>query len=262
MRIIDTHTHLFLEQFDEDRDEVINRAIKSGVDKMILPNIDSSSIDDMLNLAKKYPENCYPLMGLHPTSVNQDFEKELETVEKYLAKQKFYGIGEIGIDLYWDKTFLHQQEQAFIHQIKLAKKYSLPIVIHVRNSFDETLSIVDKYNDDKLNGIFHCFTGSYEQANHIMDYGGFKLGIGGVLTFKNAKLDKVISKIDLEHIVLETDSPYLAPSPYRGKRNESAYVVKVAEKLADIYGLSINEVAETTSNNALQIFKLKAINNS
>ncbi len=254
MQLIDTHTHLFLEQFDKDRDEVVNRAIKSGVEKLFLPNIDSSSITDMLNLANKYPDNCYPLMGLHPTSVDENFEKELETVEEYLKKQKFYGIGEIGIDLYWDKTFLPQQEQAFIHQIKLAKQYSLPIVIHVRDSFEETLRIVDKYNDDKLTGIFHCFTGSYEQANHIIQYGGFKLGIGGVLTFKNSKLDQVVQKIPLEHIVLETDSPYLAPSPYRGKRNESAYVVKVAEKLAEIYGLPLQEVAKITSDNAGQIF--------
>ncbi len=254
MQLIDTHTHLFLEQFDKDRDEVVNRAIKSGVEKLFLPNIDSSSITDMLNLANKYPDNCYPLMGLHPTSVDENFEKELETVEEYLKKQKFYGIGEIGIDLYWDKTFLPQQEQAFIHQIKLAKQYSLPIVIHVRDSFEETLKIVDKYNNDKLTGIFHCFTGSYEQAQHIIQYGGFKLGIGGVLTFKNSKLDQVVQKIPLEHIVLETDSPYLAPSPYRGKRNESAYVVKVAEKLAEIYGLPLQEVAKITSDNAGQIF--------
>ncbi len=256
MQLIDTHTHLFLEQFDNDIDEVIDRAVKNGVAKLILPNIDSSTIDDMLNLAQKYPNNCYPLMGLHPTSVNENFEEELKIVEKYLEKQKFYGIGEIGIDLYWDKTFLPQQEQAFIHQIKLAKKYSLPIVIHVRDSFEETLSIVDKYNDDKLRGIFHCFTGSYEQAQHIIQYGGFKLGIGGVLTFKNSKLDQVIQKISLEHIVLETDSPYLAPSPYRGKRNESSYVVKVAEKLADIYGLSLQEVAKITSDNAKQVFSV------
>ncbi len=256
MQLIDTHTHLFLEQFDSDIDEVIDRAVKNGVEKLILPNIDSSSIDDMLNLSDKYPNNCYPLMGLHPTSVNENFEEELRIVEEYLKKQKFYGIGEIGIDLYWDKTFLSQQEQAFIHQIKLAKQYSLPIVIHVRDSFEETLSIVDKYNDDKLRGIFHCFTGSYEQAQHIIQYRGFKLGIGGVLTFKNSKLDQVIQKIPLEHIVLETDSPYLAPSPYRGKRNESSYVVKVAEKLADIYGLSLQEVAKITSDNAKQIFAL------
>ncbi len=256
MQLIDTHTHLFLEQFDNDIDKVIDRAVKNGVEKLILPNIDSSSIDDMLNLTDKYPNNCYPLMGLHPTSVNENFEEELKIVEKYLKKQKFYGIGEIGIDLYWDKTFLPQQEQAFIHQIKLAKQYSLPIVIHVRDSFEETLNIVDKYNDDKLTGIFHCFTGSYEQAQHIIQYGGFKLGIGGVLTFKNSKLDQVIQKIPLEHIVLETDSPYLAPSPYRGKRNESSYVVKVAEKLADIYGLSLQEVAKITSDNAKQIFAL------
>ncbi len=256
MQLIDTHTHLFLEQFDNDRDEVVERAIANGVEKLILPNIDSSTIADMLNLSKKYPENCFPLIGLHPTSVDENFEKELEIVEEYLAKEKFYGIGEIGIDLYWDKTFLQQQEQAIIHQIKLAKTHSLPIVIHVRNSFDEVLNIVDKYNDDNLTGIFHCFTGDYEQAKHIIEYGGFKLGIGGVLTFKNSNLGDVLTNVPLEHIVLETDSPYLAPTPYRGKRNESAYVVKVAEKLASIHNLSLKEIAEITSSNALEIFSL------
>ncbi len=256
MQIIDTHTHLFSEEFNDDRDEVVKRAIAQGVEKLILPNIDSSTITEMLNLSKKYPENCYPLIGLHPSSVNENFEKELQIVEQYLAKEKFYGIGEIGIDLYWDKTFIEQQKQAIIHQIKLAKQHSLPIIIHVRNSFDEVLSIIDEYNDEKLTGIFHCFTGDYEQAKHIIEYGGFKLGIGGVLTFKNSNLRDVIKDVSLEHLVLETDSPYLSPTPYRGKRNESAYIVKVAEKLAEIYNISVSEIAEITTANALELFDL------
>ncbi len=254
MQLIDTHTHLFLEQFDKDIDTVIDRAVSNGVDKMFLPNIDSSSAESMLKLSNKYPNNCFPLMGLHPTSVNENYENELKIVEEYLAKEKFYGIGEIGIDLYWDKKFFHEQEQAFIHQIKLAKKYALPIVIHVRNSFDEIFNLVDKYNDDKLKGIFHCFTGSYEQAKHIMEYGGFKMGIGGVLTFKKSNLGQVLKNVPLNYLVLETDSPYLAPTPFRGKRNESAYVVKVAEKLAEVYNISIEEVAKQTSKNAMQVF--------
>lgn len=256
MNFIDTHTHLFLEEFNEDRDLIIESAIEKGVNRFFLPNIDSSSINDMLALSKKYPENCFPMMGLHPTSVKENFEEELELVEKYLEKEKFYGVGETGIDLYWDKTFIEEQERAFRYQIKLAKKYKLPIIIHVRDSFNEVFKIVDELNDDSLSGIFHCFSGDYNQAEKIIGYKGFKLGIGGVITFKNSNLSEIISKIDLQHIVLETDAPFLAPVPKRGRRNESAYLIYIAQKIAELHNISIETVAEISTKNARQLFKI------
>ncbi|MEQ8910496.1 MAG: TatD family hydrolase [Vicingaceae bacterium] len=254
--LIDTHTHLYSEQFSEDREAMIQRAIEAGVEKFFLPNIDSSSVKGMKELAVKYPLRCYPMMGLHPCSVNDKVEEELALVKKELDEANYLAVGEIGIDLYWDKSFQAQQEMAFRQQIEWAKEKNLPIVIHCREAFDEILNIVDEVNDDRLSGIFHCFTGSLEQAQHILNYGDFKLGIGGVVTFKNAGLDKVVGQLKLEDLVLETDSPYLAPAPFRGKRNESAYVEKVAEKIADIYGISAPEVAEVTTKSALEIFKL------
>ena len=206
MNFIDTHTHLFLEHFNNDLDDVINSAKEKGVNKFFLPNIDSTSIDDVIALSKKYPENCFPLVGLHPTSVKKGFEDELDLVVQLLEKEKFYGIGETGIDLYWDKTFIKEQEEAFGFQIELAKKNKLPIIIHVRDSFEEVFKVVDKHNTDDLTGIFHCFSGDYNQAQKIIEYGGFKLGIGGVITFKNSKLGETVSQISLEHLVLETDS--------------------------------------------------------
>ncbi|MDF1551292.1 MAG: TatD family hydrolase [Bacteroidales bacterium] len=256
MNFIDTHTHLFLEEFNKDRDLVIESAIAKGVNQFFLPNIDSSSIDDLINLSTKYPDNCFPMMGLHPTSVKENFEEELELVEKYLEKEKFYGVGETGIDLYWDKTFIEEQERAFRYQIKLAKKYKLPIIIHVRDSFDEVFKIVDELNDDSLTGIFHCFSGDYIQAEKIIGYKGFKLGIGGVITFKNSNLSEIISKIDLQHIVLETDAPFLSPVPKRGRRNESAYLIYIAQKIADLHNISIETVAEISTKNARQLFKI------
>jgi TatD DNase family protein len=258
MKFIDTHTHLFLEHFNDDIDAVIKTAIEKGVEKFFLPNIDSESINDVLELKKKYPDNCFPLSGLHPTSVNENFVQELEMVEKLLSEHKFYGIGETGMDLYWDKTFIKEQEEAFAFQLELAKKHKLPIIIHVRDSFDEVFKVVDAHNNESLTGIFHCFTGDYTQAQKIIEYGGFKLGIGGVITFKNSKLGETIEKIPLEHIVLETDSPYLAPTPHRGKRNESSYIPIIAEKVADLYKISVEEVAEVTTNNASAIFKLNS----
>ncbi len=258
MKLIDTHAHIFLEEFDSDRDIIIKNAQEQKISKIFLPNIDSSSIEKVLDLGKKYPGFFYPMIGLHPTSVNDNYREELGFVNKYLEQEKFYGIGETGIDLYWDKKFIEEQKESFITQIELAKKYKLPIIIHVRESFNEVFEIIDKMNDSSLTGIFHCFSGTYEQACKIIDYGGFKLGIGGVVTFKNAGLDKTIAKISLEHLVLETDSPYLAPVPMRGKRNESAFLSIIAEKIAEIHQISVQEVAEKTSLNALGIFKINA----
>ena len=253
---IDTHTHLFSDSFDEDQDEMIQRAISSGVEKLLLPNIDVSSIDAMHLLAAKYPDNCYPMMGLHPGYVKETWKDDLSIIEKNLFSNKYVAVGEIGMDLYWDKTFQKEQAEVFIQQIKWAKELKLPIVIHAREAFQEIFNIVDKMNDDTLFGVFHCFTGTVEQAQHILNYGGFKLGIGGVLTYKKAELDKVIETISIDHLVLETDSPYLPPTPHRGKRNESSYLLHIAEKLADVYQISLKEVEEKTTKNAKEIFNL------
>ncbi len=256
MQFIDTHTHLYAEQFEEDRDLIIEKAVEEGVSKFFLPNIDSTSIEGMKSLVAKYPKRCYPMMGLHPCSVNGEVEKELQLVREELAAHKFLAVGEIGIDLYWDRTFLAEQEWAFRQQINWAKELNLPIVIHCRESFNEILKILDEENDERLRGIFHCFTGNLEQANHILSYQDFKLGIGGVVTFKNAGLDKVVAELSLADLVLETDSPYLAPAPFRGKRNESAYLKRIAEKVAEIQKISLSKVAEQTTANALQIFNI------
>ncbi|MCK5170252.1 MAG: TatD family hydrolase [Bacteroidales bacterium] len=255
MQFIDTHTHLFLPEFDSDRDQVIINAQENGVKRVLLPNVDRSSTEHLLNLVAKYPDFCFPMMGLHPTSVTGNYKEELKNVESWLDKRKFYAIGEIGIDLYWDKSFKTQQEEAFRYQINLAKKYDLPIVIHARESFDEIFRIMDEVMDEKLNGVFHAFTGSNNQATKIIEW-GFKIGIGGIVTFKNSGLDKVVNNIDINHIVLETDSPYLAPVPKRGKRNESAFMLYIAQKIAEIKNLTLEEVAQITTSNAKQLFKL------
>jgi len=254
MVLTDTHTHLYLDKFAQDRKLVIENAIENDVRYMMLPNIDRTSIDDMLNLCDSFPDNCFPMIGLHPGSVNKDYKNEIAIVEKYLTTKKFYAIGEIGIDLYWDKTFYKEQEIAFSHQIQLALKYKLPIVVHSRESFDEIIKIIKQINNPDLRGVFHCFTGTLEQAQKVISL-GFKIGIGGVVTFKNSGLDKVVKEINLEHIVLETDSPFLAPVPYRGKRNESSYIFYIAKKIAEIKNLTVEEVAETTTNNAGSLFK-------
>ena len=253
MIVIDTHTHMYAPQFDEDRDEVIQKAIAGGVKEMYLPNIDSTSIDSMLALEKAYPENCFAMMGLHPCSVNANFQEELAIVKEWLDKRSFCAVGEIGIDLYWDKTFFEQQKEAFLIQIEWAKALNLPIVIHSRDATDVIIEILKTVKDEQLKGIFHCFTGDVRQANKIIDL-GFLLGIGGVVTFKNAGLDKTVKEISLKHIVLETDSPYLAPKPFRGKRNESGYVLKVLEKVATLHEVSEEEVAELTTANAKALF--------
>lgn len=256
--LIDTHTHLYSSQFDEDRGEVIQDCLSKGVEKLLLPNIDSSSTDSMLALAAKYPEICIPMMGIHPCSINNEtIEKELAHAKEYLfSDRKFIAVGEIGIDLYWDKETLGAQVKAFKTQIEWAKELNLPIVIHARDSFDEIFEVLDEVNDDKLRGVLHCFTGNAAQAKHIINYGGFKLGIGGVVTFKNGGLDKVLKEVELKHLLLETDSPYLAPTPYRGKRNSSQYIPLIGDKLADIYGCTLPEIAEATSQNAIELFRL------
>lgn len=254
MQLTDTHTHLYASQFDEDRDEMITKCFDNNITRLFLPNIDRTSVKGMLSLVKKYPKNCFPMIGIHPCSVNENWEEELAEYVELLKTQKFYAIGEIGIDLYWDKSTLGVQQKAFEAQIILAKKEKLPIVIHARDSFDEIFEIIDKHNDEDLTGIFHCFTGTLEQANKIINYKGFKIGIGGVVTFKNAGLDKVVAQVPLKHLVLETDSPYLAPHPNRGKRNESSYLNLIAEKIADLHGISNEKIAEITTKNSREVF--------
>ena len=257
MQFIDTHSHLYSSQFDEDRTQAINDAISAGVSTILLPNISSEYTKGMLELCDEFPENCFPMMGLHPCDVNEDnIEAELLHVEQELAKGKYIAVGEIGLDLYWDKTKLEVQKKAFIHQIELAKKHKLPIAIHVRDSFAEAIEIIEKLNDENLRGVFHCFTGRVEDAQRVINLGNFYLGIGGVLTFKNSGLDKTIAEIDLQHLILETDAPYLAPTPFRGKRNESKYIVNIAEKLSEIHQIDIEDVAKTTTLNAKKLFGL------
>ncbi|MDY7393917.1 TatD family hydrolase [Aureibaculum sp. 2210JD6-5] len=253
MILTDTHTHLYSEQFEDDRPEMMKRAFDAGISRFFIPAIDSSYNDAMFQLEQDYPENVFLMMGLHPTSVKENYKEELALVKQWLDKRNFYAVGEIGIDLYWDKSFLQQQQDAFKTQIEWAKQKGLPIVIHCRDSFDEIFEVLEDVNDDKLHGIFHCFTGNHEQAGKAISY-NMKLGIGGVITFKNGKIDQFLNKIDLKHIVLETDSPYLAPVPYRGKRNESSYMINVLEKLVTIYNLSPEEIATITTENSKQVF--------
>ena len=253
MQITDTHNHLYVEAFDEDRSEVIKRAIDKGIDRFFLPAIDSSYTNSMLSLQKQYPDNVFLMTGLHPTHVKENMEEELAHVAQNLKQYKYYAIGEIGIDLYWDDTFIKEQRSAFRKQIQLAKEYELPIVIHSRDSFDEIIPILKEEEDDKLRGIFHCFTGTYEQAQTAIGL-NMKLGIGGVVTFKNGGLDKFLAHIELEHIVLETDAPYLAPTPYRGKRNEPAYLSNILQKMSDIYNIPEELIAEQTTENSKRIF--------
>ena len=252
--LVDTHSHIFVQEFDLDREQTIARAAEVGVQKFILPNIDSSSIPRLLETSQAFPSVCFPLMGLHPTSVGKDFEKELEVVEDWLTQHKFYGIGEIGIDLYWDKTYVEQQKEAFAYQIRLAKKHNLPIVIHARNSFDEIFEVLDKENDSALRGVFHSFTGGEKEYKRIMSYGGFILGLGGVVTYKNGGVDKVVPLMDTSEIILETDSPYLSPVPNRGKRNEPANLIYTAKRVADLLNVDIQHLASATTANAIELF--------
>lgn len=253
MILTDTHTHLYSEAFEEDRDEVIHEAIKKGVQRFFIPAIDSSYTQSMLDLEKAYPEHMFLMAGLHPTHVKDTYKEELLHVEKMLSVHRYYAIGEIGIDLFWDKSFLKEQQDAFRAQIQMAKKQKLPIVIHCRDAFDEVFEVLEEEKSEDLFGIFHCFTGTLVQAQKAITY-GMKLGIGGVVTFKNGKIDTFLSEIDLSHIVLETDAPYLAPVPYRGKRNESAYILQVLDKLTSIYNRTALDIAEITTKNSKAIF--------
>ncbi len=255
MQFIDTHSHLYLPEFDKNRDEVINRAIRKGISKICLPNIDTRSIKPMMDLVNKYPDFCFPMIGLHPTSVRKNYRDVLKKVQEHLLKENFIAIGEIGIDLYWDKTYIKEQKKAFREQITLAIDNHLPVVIHIRESFDEVFQILDDFKPDYPKGIFHSFTGNLYQANRAIAM-GFKLGIGGIVTFKNSGLDKVVKDIDPKHIVLETDSPYLAPVPKRGKRNESSYLVFTAQKIAELHNITIEKIAEITTQTATKLFKL------
>ncbi len=255
MIITDTHTHLYSSQFDEDREEMIKRALDAGVSRFFIPAIDSSYTESMLDLEKDYPKNIFLMMGLHPTSVKENYKEELAQVKQWLDQRKFYAVGEIGIDLYWDTSFLQQQQDAFKTQIEWAKESNLPIVIHCRDAFNEVFEVLEEVNDNKLHGIFHCFTGDLNQARKAISY-KMKLGIGGVLTFKNGKVDQFLNEIPIQDIVLETDAPYLAPTPYRGKRNESSYIVNVLDKLVSIYNLTPEEIAEITTQNSKDVFSI------
>lgn len=255
MIITDTHTHLYSEAFDDDRKDMIQSAIDLNITRFFVPAIDSTYTKAMFQLETDYPDHVFLMTGLHPTHVKENYKDELDHVKQLLLKRSFIAIGEIGIDLYWDKTTLKIQQEAFRTQIKLAKQYKLPIVIHSRESFDEIFNILEEEKSDDLFGIFHCFTGTIEQARQAISY-NMKLGIGGVVTYKNGKIDQFLNQIDLKHIVLETDAPYLSPTPFRGKRNESSYLINVIEKLSEIYNLPQEKIAEITTANSKDVFKV------
>ncbi|MCH8902578.1 MAG: TatD family hydrolase [Bacteroidetes bacterium] len=255
MILTDTHTHLFLKEFDEDRTEVFKRARDSGISRFFLPNIDSGTINKLNAVSEEFNDCCYPLMGLHPGSVKADYETQLIAVRTALEKTNYYAVGEIGLDLYWDKTFFEQQKDAFRKQVVWSIELDLPVVIHSRDSFNEIVEILEEKELEKARGIFHCFTGTAEDAQKVVGL-GFYMGIGGVVTFKNAGLDKTLEQLSLDNIVLETDSPYLAPVPNRGKRNESGYMLQVAEKVAEVKSISVDEVAEITTENSKKVFSV------
>ncbi len=255
MFYIDSHTHLFSSQFDNDRHQVVQKAIEQGVEKMLLPNINSKTIEAVHQLCQDFPQHCFPMIGLHPCDIKNDYEEELKIIKSHLDKGKYVAIGEIGIDLYWDIGTLEIQKKAFRQQLKWAKEYDLPVAIHIRKSFDTIFEVLEEVNDQNLRGVFHCFTGSKEQGQKAIEM-GFMLGIGGVVTFKNSGLDKVLKELPLEKLLLETDSPYLAPTPYRGQRNESSFITIVAQKLAEIYEVNLEEVAIKTTHNAKTLFNL------
>ncbi|WP_010177300.1 TatD family hydrolase [Aquimarina agarilytica] len=253
MILTDTHTHLNSEAFAEDRNLMIQRAIDKGVSRLFVPSVDSETTKDLFEVQQAFPNNVFLMMGLHPTHVKENYLAELAHVEEQLEKHQFCAVGEIGMDLYWDKTYINEQKNAFEKQIALAKKHQLPINIHCRDAFNETFEILEKHRGEDLHGIFHCFTGTYEQALQAINC-GMKLGIGGVSTFKNGKIDQFLNKIDIAHIVLETDAPYLAPTPFRGKRNESSYIYNIAEKIADIYQLPVEKIAALTTQNSKEVY--------
>lgn len=253
--MIDTHSHIYSEEFDSDRAEVIARAKAAGVTKIILPNVDSESLPRMLQLESEYPGYCFAAIGLHPTSVKENYAEELAIVKKELERREYIAIGEIGIDLYWDKSFLKEQIQVFAQQIEWALEYNLPVIIHVRDSFSETMQVLEQFRGKGLKGVFHSFTGTIDQAREIIEFGGFYIGINGIVTFKNSGLDAVVEQIDAQYLLLETDAPYLTPTPFRGKRNESEHLTLIAAKLATIFNINFNQITEITTENAYKLFK-------
>ena len=255
----DSHTHLFLDAFHADRDQVVQRAMDAGVTRMLLPNIDSSSLDSLFSLSERFPAHCFPMAGLHPGSVRENYMGELRNIEAVLERPDIIAIGETGIDLYWDRTFLKQQEEVFTTQIRWAMELDLPIVIHARDSFTEIFRVLDRAGGSKLRGVFHSFTGGPSELERALSY-NFMIGINGIVTFKNSKLDEVVRMIPLNSLLLETDSPFLAPVPYRGKRNESSYLTEIAAKISEIYNLATGEIARITTSNAEQLFRLKPHN--
>lgn len=255
MRFIDTHTHLYLEQFDGDRQETVSRALAAGIGYLLMPNVDGDTIGSMMDAASAWPGICLPMMGLHPTSVNAGFERDLEIVEDWLQKERFVAIGESGMDLYWDKTWVEEQKMALHRQAAMALQYDLPLVLHSRKSLNEIFAVLKAYEGSGLKGVFHCFPGSIQEAERAIDM-GFLLGIGGVVTYKNSSMAKVVEAVGTDHIILETDAPYLPPVPHRGERNESVYIPVIAQKVAELLNLSLEKVAETTTKNACTLFQL------
>lgn len=255
MNLIDTHAHIYLDEFDKDRDEVLQRAKAKGVNKIMMPAIDSATHKSMLNLQSKFPDTCLSMMGLHPCSVKENFLMELQIVTDYLGLRKFIAMGEIGLDFYWDISFKKQQYEAFSRQLDWAIQFDIPVSVHSRNATEDCISVIREHQKGKLKGVFHCFSGTQSQAQELIEL-GFYLGVGGVVTFKNAGLDHTLKEIDMKHIILETDSPYLAPAPFRGKRNESSYICQVAAKLAEIKNLTPEEIASITTANAEKLFGL------
>jgi len=255
--LIDTHAHIYLEDFDEDVDQMIGRARQNGIQRILLPNIDLRSVDLMKNLATRYPDVCLPMIGLHPCSVGADYREVLDLMHSELLKGHYIAIGETGCDMYWDKSFRTEQMESFAIHAQWAKEHNMPLIIHARDAFDEIFEVLDSENSPNLRGIFHCFTGNAEQAKKILDYGGFMLGIGGVVTYKNSGLSEVLADIDTRHLVLETDAPYLPPIPHRGKRNEPSFMTHTAQKLADIKHLSLEEISYHTTQNAQRMFNLQ-----
>lgn len=253
MQLIDTHTHIYYHQ-GAALEEQLERCFENGIDRLFLPNVDLASLAQIQRVVEAYPKHCYPMAGLHPCSVKEDFKEVLQTIEELTDPSKIIAIGEIGLDLHWDSSTLPLQQEAFLWQVNWAKRLGLPVVIHCRNAFDELFELLEPLKDERLFGVFHCFTGTLEEANRAISL-GFKLGIGGVVTFKNSGLDKVVKQIALEHLVLETDAPYLAPVPFRGKPNESSYLLYVAQKVADLHEISLEKLAEQTTINAQNVFR-------
>jgi len=256
--MVDTHAHIYLEQFESDRDAVIARAVECGVERMLLPNIDVPTLEPMLEVCRQFPGRCFPMLGLHPTSVDEHFERQLAIIEPHLAHTEIVAIGETGVDLYWDKQYIGQQLDAFRIQIGWARKYGLPLSIHCRKSYNEIISVLKKEQDGTLTGVFHCFPGNLRQAEEVIAL-GFMLGIGGVVTYKNAEMATVVQHTGIEHLLTETDAPYLSPAPFRGKRNESAYIYNIVQKIAELKSMSVSEVAEATNANAERTFHLRDI---